>query len=261
MSKRARNGNGGRASKRRRVTRTRGFAFDPMQIGGNGGGRARFRNPRTAGFLGIENKFYDTKLLSAALTNPADVTGGEHDPSATIALNTVTQGDGEQQRDGRQISMISLHIRGLITVAKQNTQTDLNEIEEVFIAIVLDTQTNAAQFNSENVYINKAASGILATNLLRNLQFSKRFRILKIKKFMMGQVSATNVGAATTIEIAGTKRAFKMDIKLNGLKVNYSGTTETIANIVDNSIHVLAFVDSTQRAPLLHYNARLRFVG
>ncbi len=53
----------------------------------------RGRNIRTAGFTGIELKFYDTFLIAGSLTSPTDATGGEHNPSATISLNTVTQDD------------------------------------------------------------------------------------------------------------------------------------------------------------------------
>ena len=54
--------------------------------------KQRRQNLRTAGFLGIEKKFYDTSLVDAALTAPTDCTGGEHDPSATSMISAPAGG-------------------------------------------------------------------------------------------------------------------------------------------------------------------------
>ena len=56
----------------------------------------RLANYRTAGFLGIEKKFYDTSVSAVALGAPTDATGGEFDPSTTSMITTPAQGDGEQ---------------------------------------------------------------------------------------------------------------------------------------------------------------------
>ena len=50
------------------------------------GAALRRRNVRTAGFLGIERKFYDTALTATALTASTDASGGEVDPSATSMI-------------------------------------------------------------------------------------------------------------------------------------------------------------------------------
>ncbi len=222
--------------------------------------RKRKRNIRTAGFLGIEKKFYDTSLVGGALTAPTDVSGGEHNPSATICLNSVTQGDGESQRDGRQIAMKSVHLKGQIRAAKQANQIASDQAGTYFIAVVQDTQTNGALLNSEDVFVNPAANANTATSLWRNLQFEKRFRVLWKKR---GALRDPNmVWDGTNIEQGGYEVPFEANLALRDMKVNYSGTTETIANITDNSLSVVAFAGSSvDLAPLLDYNARLRFVG
>ncbi len=234
----------GRVVKRRRFTAPR---------------RRRRRNPRIGGFLGIELKFYDSSLAASAITAPADATGGEHDPSATVLFNTVVQGDGESQRDGRQIVMKSLGIRGHIGVAAQTNQTATDVSPTIFIAVVLDTQTNGATISSENVYTNKAESGSHAASPFRNLQFTKRFRILKSKLLTLKQ--PTLVWDGTNVEQGGFNTPFTMFVDLGNMAVNYSGTTETVANITDNSLHLIAYTSSTAVAPTMNYNARLRFVG
>ncbi len=221
-----------------------------------GGSRA---NNRTGGFMGIELKFYDTSLSASALTAPGDATGGEHDPSATVLLNTVVQGTGEEQRDGKQIVMKSVGIRGHINVPVQANQTATDVAPVVLVALVLDTQTNGATIASENVFKNKSASGSQATNVFRNLQFSKRFRVLK--RVLLTLEQPTIVWDGTNLEQGGYNTPFEIFANLKDQLVNYSSTTETVANITDNSLHVIAYCNSNSSAPTISYNARLRFVG
>ncbi len=225
--------------------------------------RRRFRsaaNIRTAGFLGIEVKFYDTSLATAGLLATTDATGGEFDPSATIKLNTVIRGDGEQNRDGKQISMRNITVRGVITIDKQANQTVSDEAPVIFIALVLDTQTNGATLNSEDVYTNKSANAKLAATPFRNLLFAKRFRVLKSLRFRLPDPNMTYDG--TNIEINGYHRQFEMFADLRGMKCNFNaGTTEDVANIIDNSLHIVGFCSSQNLGPDINYNARLRFVG
>ncbi len=221
--------------------------------------RPRFRNARTGGFLGQELKFYDTSLAGSAITAPTGATGGEHDPSATILLNTVVQGDGEQQRDGRKIVMKSLYVNGNVVMVPQANQTATDAASVIYIAVVLDTQTNGATIASEDVFTNVSADALLAPMMMRNLQQSSRFRILGSKRFTMQNPNLSWDG--TNLEQQGLNRPWSFFINLKNMSVLYKGTTETVANIVDNSLHIVAFTNSTALTPLLYYNSRLRFVG
>lgn len=249
--KRPRSGNGGRVFKKPRIASTISIAR-PQSF------RA-VSNARIGGFIGLENKFYDTSLAASALTTPGDAAGGEHDPSATIVLNSVIQGNGESNRDGRNIKMNSVHLNGLVSVAAQINKTAADAGSIVTIALVLDQQTNGATIASENVYKNQSASGTLAASPFRNLEFVKRFKILKTIHVTMPPVPISYDG--TNIEQAGQQKPWRMNVQLGGMVTNYSGTTETVANIVDNSLHVVAFCSNLDQVPLLYYNARLRFFG
>ncbi len=221
--------------------------------------RERRLNPRTAGFLGIELKFYDQRVIQSALTAPTDATGGEHNPSATISLNTVTQGDGESQRDGREILMQRISIRGIIRIPPQANQIVSSEPTVCWVALVLDTQTNGALLNSENVVTNIGSNAITAASPFNNLQFSKRFRIMA-KRQMTFDAPAYATFDGTNIEQGGMTKVFEFHVPLK-IKVNYTDTTETIANIVDNGLNIIAFCNNTELAPTLSYSSRLRFNG
>lgn len=218
------------------------------------------RNLATLGFLGIERKFYDTFLADTALTNETGCANGEKDPSATSMITTPSQGDGEQQRDGKQISCLYIEICGSINFMGQESATAPIVDRGAFLAIVLDSQSNGAQMNSEDCFKNTSADATLGIDIYRNLLFGKRFKILKQQKFQVPPTISSY--AANTIDTSGHTFHFRYFIPLNGLRINFnSGTTSSIANVVDNSIHVIAFKTETAETVNIGYNARLRFVG
>ena len=69
---------------------------------------------------------------------------------------------------------------------------------------------------------------------------------------------ALGAGQAYT---AGLTQAFSIFVDLKDLVTTFTGTTSDIANIADNSLHVIAFTVADSGAPILSYNARLRFMG
>ncbi len=220
------------------------------------------RNTATMGFLGIEKKFYDTSLSNAAITAPADSTGGEHDPSATSMISTPVRGDSEEQRDGKQISILNCTVKGIINVPQVELAAGPAAPSQVYVALVLDTQTNGAQLNSEDVFKNTAALAKLMAQPQKNLLFMKRFRILKSVCLDMTPDTLSHF-AVDSFSYNGKQKKFNwfVDFK-SGLKVNFNaGTTASVANVIDNSLHIISFASGVGPAPTLSYNARIRFVG
>jgi len=258
-------------------SRSRGYG---VFGGATAGGRAAFRaraarrgvvarraramlNRRTAGFLGIEKKFYDTALTATAIPAPTDSTGGEFDPSATSMISTPAQGDTEQNRDGKRIVIKSVQVSGSVTAPAQTALAGVatSPQTEIFVALVLDQQTNGAQLNSEDVYKNLSAAAGNATNPLRNLLFASRFRVLKEWCLKLVPQLAVNNAAAGSVSIGASRAEFDCFIPLD-LNVNFNaGTTASIANVIDNSLHIIAFASSVDMAPVIAYNARIRFMG
>ncbi len=214
--------------------------------------------PRTGGFTGIERKFYDTSLISGALTAPTDSTGGEHDESATICMNTIIQGDGESERDGRKATIQSAFVKGVIKCVKVANATVTVDATKVYVAMVLDTQTNGAQLASELVFKNDSANANLAASPMRNMQYTQRFRILDTFEAVLADPNISWDG--TNMEQQGILLPFQLSSNLT-FSTQYSASTETVANITDNSLHIIAFCSNTGLVPTINYNARVRFVG
>lgn len=238
----------------------------PVRRYGNAVARAArmMLNTRTAGFLGVEHKFVDYVFGASTVANAAALTGGECDPATVNCLSAVAIGDAHNTRDGKKIVLESILIRGKIQRgAYENFISPYTAINHsVFVALVLDTQTNGAQLNSEDVYINPSATQAANSVPIRNRLFSGRFRILKCEVFKIAYETLA-MGDAThgSAHAANTHFDWYIPFK-TGLHINFNaGTTADVANVIDNSLHVIAFTDCTSFVPTLLYNARVGYQG
>lgn len=221
----------------------------------------RSRNIRTAGLLGVEKKFYDTAKGSTAISTDYTMQGAEMDPSATSMISTPAQGDDASSRDGKQIVMDYVTIIGSVSIAPLETTVDPPGSIQVYLALVLDTQTNGAQMNSEDCF--KNTNGAIATICCpqRNLLYGSRFKVLHEETVEMSTPTLTQ-NATNEFSTAGHSHLFKWFIPLKAMKVNFNaGTTASVANVVDNSLHIIAYANNATLQPYLAYNARLRFYG
>lgn len=224
---------------------------------------SRYRNFRTGGFLGQELKFLDCAWNGVAVASSTDGSGGEMQPSTgcTQCISVPVQGDGEQERDGRTYIIKSVWVSGQVDYSTLAGQATFGEIGDMFFALVLDTQANGATVTSQNVFLNPSTNAIaMLPQPLRNLQYSKRFRILatRVVKAPMLQVGQD---AATTMVVAPAKRP-NVSLGWKGnIKVDTSGTTASVANATDNAIHLIAYAANTSHTPIFVGKSRMRFVG
>ncbi len=210
-----------------------------------------------------ELKFLDTSLTNNAISQSTDATGGENNPTTTVMMTTPAVGDGEEDRDGKHIIIKSIHIMGSIHSPLQANLTVPSEPSTGMVALVHDTNTQGLEINSEDVFKNIGAEGTHNSLLHRNLLFGKRFKVLRLFRWYM-PLGAGNVHDGTNIEQFGQKRRFEWWIPRLNMIVNFNaGTTNVIANVIDNSLQIIAFnsVNSGQPTAQVSYTARIRFVG
>ncbi len=233
-------------SKRQRVNGSGKSGY----VRSSNGSRA-FANIRTGGFLGQELKFVDYEKDANVVQTLA---GSEFDPTEG-ALNALAQADGPSSRDGRAVILKSVHVRGVIDTT---VSTDGSEALVYRVVLYCDKQTNGAAPNAEDVFVDPSDADLDAFTL-RNLAFSKRFRILSDQWYDAHAVAG--YGNGSTNKLFYKKIMFKIDKKLN-IPVNYTGTTAAISTIVDNSLHLLIVAGPTSGAQAnAKYTSRVRFVG
>jgi len=215
-------------------------------------------NARVGGYLGIEKKFLDTSLTNSAITASTDWSSNEHDPATALGLCNPAQGDGESDRDGRQITVESVYVNGNVAFPPLTDQADGIESNAVVVYLVMDMQTNGAQLNSEDVFSNPSGNANTLANPMRNLENIKRFKVLD-KALVVSENRSLGTDGTNTNTASGQRKMFKLSYSKPFL-VNMKDTSGIIGNVLDTSIHVLAACTDASTA-ILNYNARCRFRG
>lgn len=214
-----------------------------------------FGNPRAI----TERKYFDAEVNGtslAALT--ASFASAELDPATLNTLFAPTQGNDYLNREGRKVQILSIKVRGEIRCPAQTDQTATDAASNIRLLLVHDKQTNAAQLNSEDVITSGA--GNVAIQMFQNPAFFGRFRVLKDKMITIQNPTVSYDG--TNLEQSGLTRNFKMTVKFKKPVIVHFNATNggTVADIVDNSFHIIGGTTSTGLAPAIYYKVRTVFV-
>ncbi len=201
-----------------------------------------------------ELKYVDTSVALATIVGT--IASAEKDPGTVNCLNAIAVGDGESDRDGKKYILKQVIVTGGIARGGASDLADVPAQMSCILALVLDKQTNNNQLNSEDVY-----TGSLPEYPLRNLKYSKRFKVLASQRFDFDSPTVGTDGTNTN-SAGGQVKSFYFNKKLN-IPVTCSGTSANCTDIVDNSLHIIA-ISSANSAPnqlQLEYSARVRFIG
>lgn len=212
----------------------------------------------------IESKYLDVYASALAVPAPTDCSGGEMQPEGgcTDCLSAPAVGDGQSNRDGKKIVITKCFVSGYLNYTVQTDKSDPYTVPTTFVALVQDKQTNGNTITSENVYTNPNDIANVNAYPLRNLLFSKRYKVLDTQvvqpRFCFAQTDGAN-----TMSCDANGVPFTLNWK-GLMEVNFnSQTTADVAAVVDNSIHLIAFCTATTNSlPVtLSYNSRIRFQG
>jgi len=223
------------------LARRQGFAVVPRTTGGQTGG---------------EMKYFDTRLALSAIPSVAAWTGTEFDPATLNTLFCPTVGAAINQRIGREVKVLKIKINGQIRCANQTTQADTDLPTSIRLALVQDMQTNTAQMQGEQVFTNTTTADE-AVLTFQNIDNFGRFRVLKDKMMAISNPAISWDG--TNVFQSGFIRPFKWSIKFQKpVSVRFNATNGgTVADIIDNSFHVVANCSSTELAPQISYLCRV----
>jgi len=223
--------------------------------------------PRAIAQVDTERKYFDEERAITAVTIIGTSWAGcEADPGTVNTLFAPTQGDDISNRTGRRADVMGIRIKGLLTGLKQTAQTTADEATLVRVVLVQDKQTNSAQLNAEDVI--SSGDATQAFNMFQSTAFFGRFKVLKDKRYITPAtpVSIRTADQVTTtaqnMEVTGFEKDFKMNVKFRKpVRVNFNATNGgTVADIIDNSWHILAIANSADQGVRLSYKCRVVFV-
>jgi len=218
-----------------------------------------------------EMKYFDTELTATALTLTTTTwpAGTMVDPSSTINLGSAavatpltlcapTVGSGLNQRVGRKLSILKVKVHGNISVPQQATQAASDAATKVRVVLVLDQQTNAAQMTGASLFNDAGAAGT-TLNSFQNPNFFGRFRVLKDKMIALSNLNLAGSPTGGDVVQSGMKVNFKFAVNFKKpIVVHFNAANGgTVADIVDNSLHMVAAIDANQLAPTITYYARV----
>lgn len=226
--------------------------------------------PRTVGPMGqSESKYWEVYKAATAISEGTSWVGSELDPVTTSGsadtLFAPTIGTSVYNRIGRKVALYKIAMRGVISTTVLQDQVDIVSSPAVRVIIYVDKQTNGIQSQGEDVMAlwlpsgNGAATIESAFSAFQNVANFGRFNVLKDIIYRPRIVTSGTDGANTTSQNV-SQIPFKIVIKFKKpltIKFNEtSSATGSVADIVDNSLHIIATKSGTAFASTLSYICR-----
>jgi hypothetical protein len=204
-----------------------------------------------------EAKYVTTANATAIwCQNSAAVAGAPvYDPwAARFVVGPMAQGTGNSEREGRYINCEYLSIKA--NLWKNEDFVDTNSTaggiisdrmgpRNVTIFVILDTQNNGSSStpNWNDIFANTGQSQIQYDQARRNIEWMRRFKILRKKTCRFSANISGSANTAGETIVAGGNKNMELFIPLHGMQFHYLGAGSNQADLVDNCIHVVAVTD------------------
>lgn len=215
-------------------------------------------NVRVSGMLGRGLKFHDASKAETAIVTTSHL--AMMDPVAGC-LNGIGIGDSMEQREGMKYILKSVYIRGTLIQDVIDDSATCFDPGIVRLVVFIDKQTNGAQCASTICF----DDDLVATDetlVLRRIEYTHRCKVLYDKVHVLRRPFAMRddvAGPPCTAALAGVVKPFIIYKKMNLPVQCISGGGSTVADIVDNSVHVA--VVSREAGCKIAYQSRVRFIG
>lgn len=250
--KRKRTSSGATTSRRVRADTKRG----PQRRSRGSSGYARAANALVPARLKyVDKPYFNSPVAQSAVYAPTVLANPIDGP-----LNGIAVGDEPFERDNRAVRLKSCFVTGCIIYGPyQSTQEFELPTPIIYVALVLNKQTNGTDPIPSAVFQNPTSESQISGCPLRNLQYSHQYQVLDYVQIAVDPFSYNTAGTDNLVELQGKKYPFKLSWK-GDLLVNFSGNDESMGSIVDNSISVFAWT-TDPNVVTMGYNSRCRFVG
>lgn len=223
--------------------------------------------PRSRGvYASGEMKYFDSYKAVTAIAAGTSWAGQEYDPGTLNTLFAPTTGSTIASRIAREATVYKIKVRGTLFCAVDATAAAAFQPSLVRLMLVQDTQTNGAQAQAEEIMAAPGAATAQLTNkTFTNLASTGRFRIWKdITVNLQDPNMVQHTSGSSTIKVNGINKPFKfnLDFSKAPIKVRFNATDGgSVADIVDNSWHIIAHTTSADMTPQICYQCRVSFKG
>lgn len=228
-----------------------------------------------------EMKYFDCYQEGANISAVTTtwVAGTMKNPTSTINLGSAavatpqclfapTVGSALNQRIGRSVLVRKIKVRGTLEQGGRSGAIGAGTLDlgtKVRVLLVQDMQTNAAQMTGAALLNDSPGGAPTTIESFQNPNNFGRFRVLKDKTFIMQNPNFT-VGETAAGTFGSYQQGLVRDFKFNvnfktPVKVQFNATNGgTVADIVDNSFHVIAGLVSTDNTNIsIAYYSRVAY--
>ena len=265
-------GNGGMSSRGQRLYKARtGRAWKNKKHYGRSWGGKKSNLYKGQGYQNKEKKIFELAQNYACPVATPTCTGGDAGASGD-GLFFPVQGTGERDRIGRRVIITDIQVKIFITEAENdNAPTSviaMNKAQpsQIFIALVQDRCTNNAKYGDTTlVYADVGELTVTAQeeqcmDPMRNLKHVDRFKVLATRVVRTPLASVSEDTASNNYHISSTfTNVLPIFLKVR-IPVLFSANGGAIADVVDNSFHIIAWADKVGHTPTLKVLSRFRFV-
>lgn len=221
-----------------------------------------------------EMKYFDCTLTNGAIaaTTTTWVAGTLADPGTTVDLGDAAVGTplcllapkvsgSLNGRIGRKVHAMKIRLNAMINIPPQAAQNAADTSTKIRVMLVQDMQSNAAQMTSAQLMRDSASGTNSTINSFQNPDNFGRFRVLKEKQFDLGNLNLAGSPTAADVIQNGIVRSFKMQHAFKDpVLVNFNATNGgTVADVIDNSFHVIAACNNATYVPTLSYYSRVGY--
>ena len=210
-----------------------------------------------------EMKYMDSNLAGSVIAQlGTSWANTRQDPATTVNLGSAAvanplclcapiPGSALNNRIGRQIEVRKIKVHGFLNVQPNEGETLLDPNTKIRVLLVQDMQTNSSQMDGVDLLGPATANGSEQINCFQDPKNFGRFRVLKDKFFQisdlnMGVYSVTNAVPPNPNTLAFAQEGKIINFKFNvnfkqPVRVRFNaGVAGTVADIVDNSFHIIA---------------------
>lgn len=197
-----------------------------------------------------------------------------HNADVSVAnqgcLNAPKQGTDFDEREGRVIALKSIHIRGNL-FRPSFASTAPVEDDQVFVALVMDTQADASESNSEGIFScvdgTPASNYMYPTSVMRNPRTTSRYRILSTRRVHLRSPGPMWVDGQYITP--GVSTPFEMFVDLKGVRCDFIDAEQGVTSINNRALNLYAcsMWDGTPGGPApqqrvdITFQSSLRYVG
>lgn len=181
-------------------------------------------------------------------------------------IGGVGPGNGINQRSGNQINVLKLRVRCILSVPHQTWTWAGNQPDDgciIRVALVQDKQTVGQNLGSPtDIFAPVDGIDQTSTSCLDNQNVASlgRFRVLKDKIFRFDNMVMTAPGGGTDMYQSGGKLSFTWNIKFRKpVSIQYKGSDNTYASILDNAFHIVAVCDNGDLSPAIKTSVRMYY--